>query len=65
MKALYTRNGVVTNQGQLAFSFNDVLRFSIYQRLEVSTINEICLGISQNAKLEKKIAFGVFRETED
>lgn len=33
--------------------------------MEVSKINDICLDISQKAKIDKKVAYGVFRETED
>ena len=55
----------ISSWGVRACSLNDIIRFMIYLRLELEDINHICEEITETYKMDRKMAYRVFKETED
>lgn len=48
-----------------AISLNDIIRFMIFLNFDLSLVQKICREISMKYSMNKKLAYHVFRETED
>lgn len=55
----------VTSWGVRACSLNDIIRFMIYLQVSLERINSVCEQISKNYKMDRQLAYQVFKETED
>lgn len=48
-----------------AISLNDIIRFMIFLNFDLPLVQKICREISEKYSMNKKLAYHVFRETED
>lgn len=51
--------------GIRACSLNDIIRYMIFLNFDIELIQKNCYEVSQTYKMNKKMAYRVFRETED
>lgn len=65
LKTIYSEKGMLTQEGRLALTLNDVIRFMISLKLGLSKINVVCKTLTITYNMDKKLAYAVFRETED
>jgi hypothetical protein len=63
--AVFQKNGILSRWGIRASSLNDVIRYMIYMRFKLEVINKVCDEITTLYKMDKQIAYKVFKETED
>ena len=60
------KDGILSRSGIRASSLNDIIRYMVYMNFELDVINKICMEITSKYKImDKKLAYKVFRETED
>lgn len=60
-----TGESVLSRWGIRSSSLNDIIRYLIYMRVNFDLINSICAEITMTYSVDKKIAYQVFKETED
>jgi len=65
MRSIYSRDGNINDVGHRAMSLNDIIRFMIFLKMSLVQINSICSDITEKFSLDRKLAYAVFRETED
>jgi hypothetical protein len=58
-------DGILSRWGIRSSSLNDIIRFMVFLKFDLSVINQICNEISTKYSMDKKLAYSVFRETED
>lgn len=64
-KKVLTKKDMLSEWGIRACSLNDIIRFMIFLNFDISLIQKICYEVSQKYNMDKKLAYRVFRETED
>lgn len=66
-KKLFNNRGLLSHWGVRSVSLNDVIRYMTFLNFELGVINKICDEITNafENKMDKKLAYKVFRETED
>lgn len=67
LKKLFSASGLLSHWGVRSVSLNDVIRYMIFLNFDLDVINRICNEITNahEKKMDKKLAYKVFRETED
>lgn len=65
MSTFLTGQSVLSRWGIRSSSLNDVIRYLVYMRVRFELVNSICAEITSAYSLDKKIAYQVFKETED
>jgi hypothetical protein len=64
-KKVLNKKDMLSGWGIRACSLNDIIRFMIFLNFDILLIQKICYEVSQTYKMDKKLAYRVFRETED
>ena len=65
IKTVVKKNGILSRWGMRASSLNDIIRFMVYMRFSLELINTVCSLITEMYDMDKKVAYHVFKETED
>lgn len=67
LKKLFSASGLLSVWGVRSVSLNDIIRYMIFLKFDLDVINRICDEITNNynTNMDKKLAYKVFRETED
>lgn len=64
-KKVLNKHDMLSGWGIRACSLNDIIRFMIFLNFDIQLIQKICFEVSQTYKMDKKLAYRVFRQTED
>ena len=62
---MFTEDGELSKWGVRACSLNDIIRYMVFMNFELEFINKVCDEITSTYNMDKKLAYKVFRETED